>query len=60
MNVKKILENVEYAAENLRVSPDNLVLAITRLLELAHEKGFDDEAVKALSECGITLEIAEE
>lgn len=59
MNVKKILENTKTAIENMNVSPDNLVLAITKLLEIAHAHGLDNEAVEALSECGITLEIEE-
>lgn len=59
MNIEKILKNAQNAVENLNVSPDNLVLAITKLLEITHVHGLDDEAVKALSECGITLEIDE-
>lgn len=57
MNVKKILESTKTAIEDMNVSPDNLVLAITKLLEIAHAHGLDNEAVEALSECGITLEI---
>lgn len=34
-------------------------MAITKLLEITHAHGLDNEAVKALSECGITLEIDE-
>nr|DAW66284.1 MAG TPA: hypothetical protein [Caudoviricetes sp.] len=59
MNVKKILESTKTAIEDMNVSPDNLVLAITKLLEIAHAHGLDNEAVEALSECGITLEIEE-
>lgn len=43
--------------ENLNISPDNIVMAITKLLEIIHAHGYDDEAVKALKECGITLDI---
>lgn len=59
MNVKKILESTKNAIEDMNISPDNLVLAITKLLEIAHAHGLDNEAVEALSECGITLEIEE-
>lgn len=59
MNVKKILESTKTAIKDMNVSPDNLVLAITKLLEIAHAHGLDNEAVEALSECGITLEIEE-
>ncbi len=59
MNVKKILESAKTAIEDMNVSPDNLVLAITKLLEITHAHGLDNEAVEALSECGITLEIEE-
>lgn len=59
MNIGKILKNAQNAVENLNVSPGNLVLAITKLLEITHAHGLDDEAIKALSECGITLEIDE-
>ncbi len=59
MNVKKILESTKTAIEDMNVSPDNLVLAITKLLEIIHAHGLDNEAVEALSECGITLEIEE-
>ena len=57
MNIEKIFENAQETVGNLNISPDNLVLAITKLLELAHANGLDSEAVKALAECGITLEI---
>ncbi len=59
MNIKKIIENTQNTVENLQISPDNLVLAITKLLEIAHNHGLDAEAVAALSDCGITLEIEE-
>lgn len=59
MNIKKIIKNTQDTVEDLRISPDNLVLAITKLLELAHAHGLDVEAVAALSDCGITLEVEE-
>ena len=60
MNIEKIILNAQNAVENLNVSPNNLVLAITKLLEITHANGLDNEAIKALSDCGITLEIGEE
>lgn len=59
MNIEKIIENAQKTVENLNVSPDNLILAITKLLEIAHANGLDNEAVLALADCGITLEIDE-
>ena len=52
--------NIEKIIENLNVSPDNLILAITKLLEITHANGLDSEAIKALADCGITLEMGEE
>ena len=52
--------NIEKIIENLNVSPDNLILAITKLLEIMHAHGLDNEAINALADCGITLEIGEE
>lgn len=57
MEIKKILKDTQSAIEDMRVSPDNLVLAITKLLEITHAHGLDNEAVEALLECGIKLEI---
>lgn len=59
MEIEKNVKNVQKTVENLKVSPDNLVLAITNLLEIMHAHGLDAEAVAALSDCGITLEIKE-
>ncbi len=56
MNVKKILKDTRDVVENLQISPDNLILAITKLLEITHAHGLDKEAVNALAECGIVLE----
>lgn len=60
MNIEKTIANAQKAVENLNVSPDNLVLAITKLLEITHAHGLDNEAIKALADCGITLEMGEE
>ncbi len=57
MEIKKILKDTQSALDDMRVSPDNLVLAITKLLEITHAHGLDNEAVEALSECGIKLKI---
>lgn len=59
MEIETIIENVQKTIENLNVSPNNLVLAIVKLLEVAHNNGLDNEARVALSECGIKLEIEE-
>lgn len=59
MKIEKIIENTQKAVEKLNVSPDNLVLAVVKLLEIAHNHGLDDESRAALSDCGITLEIEE-
>lgn len=59
MNFEKIFKNTLSDVENLNVSPNNLVLAITKLLEIMHAHGLDNEAVNALSDCGITLEVEE-
>lgn len=59
MEMKKLIEKVQKELESLSVSPNNLVLAIVKLLELAHKHGLDDEARSALEECGIALDIEE-
>lgn len=60
MNIKKIIKNTQDPVEDLRISPpDNLVSAIIKLLELTHARRLDAEAVAALSDCGITLEVEE-
>lgn len=60
MEIEKLIENAQKTIENLNVSPNNLVLAIVKLLEIAHNNGLDNEARIALSECGIKLEIEEQ
>lgn len=57
-NVK--FEKLQHSFDNLQVDKENLIHALTKLLEITHTNGLDEEAVKALSECGITLEIEEE
>lgn len=57
MGSKNFIESITEEVENLSVSPDNMVMAIAKLLEIIHAHGYDGEAVKALKECGITLEI---
>lgn len=59
MDFVKIIENAEKILPEIELSPDNLVSAIVKLLEIAHAHGLDEEAMRALSDCGITLEIAE-
>lgn len=59
MKIEKIIENAQKTVENLNVSTDNLVLAVVKLLEIAHNHGLDNEARAALSDCGITLDIEE-
>lgn len=59
MNIEKIIANAQETVESLNVSPDNLVSAIIKLLELAHAHGLDAEAIAALSDCEITLEVEE-
>lgn len=60
MNIKKIIKNTQDTVEDLRISPpDNLVSAIIKLLELTHARRLDAEAVAALSDCGIKLEVEE-
>lgn len=59
MNFEKQVKDMLAEIKNLNVSPDNLLLAITKLLEIMHAHGLDNEAVNALPDCGITLEIEE-
>lgn len=59
MEFKKILKEAIGELNGVKVSPDNLVCAIAKLLEIMHANGLDNEAVAALSDCGIKLEIAE-
>lgn len=59
MKIEKIIENAQKTVESMQVSPENLIMAITKLLEITHKNGLDAEAVAALADCGITLEIEE-
>ncbi len=60
MKIEKIIENAQKTVESMQVSTENLIMAITKLLEITHKNGLDAEAVAALADCGITLEISEE
>ena len=60
MKIEKIIENTQKTVESMKVSPENLIMAITKLLEITHKNGLDAEAVAALADCGITLEIKED
>lgn len=60
MKIEKIIENTQKTLESMQVSTKNLIMAITKLLEITHKNGLDAEAVAALADCGITLEISEE
>lgn len=60
MKIEKFIETTEGALKNLTIKPDNLISAITKLLEIIHAHGLDADAIKALSECGIALELSEE
>ncbi len=60
MKIEKIIENTQKTVESMQVSPENLIMAITKLLEITHKNGLDAEAVAALADCGITLEIEED
>ena len=60
MKIEKIIENTQKTVESMQVSPENLIMAITKLLEITHKNGLDAEAVAVLADCGITLEIKED
>jgi hypothetical protein len=60
MNIEKMIKVVENALQDTNVSSENLIAAVVKLLKITHAHGADEEAKKALAECGITLEIAEE
>lgn len=59
MKIEEIIENAQKTVEDLTVSPNNLVSAIVKLLEIAHKHGLDEEARVALFDCGIKLDIEE-
>lgn len=60
MKIEKVIENVQNIVDSMNISADNLILAIVKLLELAHIKGLDADAKKILADCGIMLETTEE
>ena len=53
MNIEKLIKELQ----DTQISADNLLLAITKLLEILHNNDLDKDAISALAECGITLEI---
>jgi len=55
MDLKKIVKNV-----NSNTDSEKLLNAVVKLLEIAHTHGADEEAAKALSDCGIELVLSEE
>lgn len=59
MKIETLFTDAENTLQNLTVETDNLIDAIVKLLEILHANGLDAEAIKALSECGIVLEIKE-
>lgn len=56
MKTKNFILDIEKCKPN----PDQLFQVTVALLELAHQKGYDEEAKKALAAYGIELEITEE
>ena len=60
MKIEKIIENTQKTVESMQVSPENLIMAITKLLEITHKNGLDAEAVAALADCGIPLATEED
>lgn len=58
--MEELLKNVKEQLENLNVDSRNIFTALVKLLEIMHAHGLDDEAIAALSECGIKLEVGEE
>lgn len=58
--MEELLKNVKEQLENLNVDSRNIFTALVKLLEIMHAHGLDDEAIAALSEYGIKLEVGEE
>lgn len=61
MNIKKNIKNTQDTVEDLRISPP-LTISFQRLLNYSnftHARRLDAEAVSALSDCGIKLEVEE-
>lgn len=57
--MEKLLKNIEEELGNLNVDSRNLVSAIVKLVGVMHAHNLNEEAVNALAECGIKLEIEE-
>ena len=57
--MEELLKNVKEQLENLNVDSRNMLSALVKLLEVMHAHDLDDEAIAALSECGIKLEVEE-
>lgn len=53
MEIKEILSQLE----DIEIKPDNLILAITKLIDIMHKNNLDNEAINTLAESGIKLEI---
>lgn len=60
MDIERIITDAEKQLQDAQISPDNLILAVVKLVEIAHANGLDEQAKVALAECGITLEITGE
>lgn len=56
MEIKEILSQLE----DIEIKPDNLILAITKLIDIMHKNNLDNEAINALAESGIKLEIKDQ
>lgn len=56
MEIKEILSQLK----DIEIKPDNLILAITKLIDIMHKNNLDNEAIKALAESGIKLEIKDQ
>lgn len=54
--MEKEMEKVLSAVENLKVSHEQGIMILSKLLEVIHKHDLDNEAVAALKECGVELE----
>ena len=56
MKIEKIIENTQKTVESMQVSTENLIMAITKLLEITHKNGLDAEAAEIdaiIKNCGM-------
>ena len=53
MEIKEVFKQLG----KVEISSDNLILAITKLIDVMHKNNLDNEAIEVLSDCGIKLEI---